>query len=344
MRINEDFLDDEQQEVLQQTSDVSVEETRDSDFYFMVELYPDKEEQGYKFMRRLLYALNVFGEIEIVSNAFEKNRAVIVIGFNIIKRFRRPAKCFDFLHRVICSVNRSGSLFGFAKESPKYAIRNSINDLVLFFTNDTLMLSDGFERAYDWLRCVIRDLMGSDYPEKFISRDILLQSGEMDVITDNICKNYSFSKNASEIKLDELEGHLLDIDMLEHLGKKATSYIIAVSDRQITGVHFSGSNAMQASEDYRKVLMRDLYEPKVMSPSFICSGKGSPQQRNYTFVCYIGSVNSRLERKSATHVFLVLKSLYVSTLEMNPAALDNFIKAMKYILYGDLSDEVIKKI
>ena len=221
MRINEDFLDDEQQEI-QQTSDVSADETRNSDFYFIVELYPDKEEQGNNFMSRLLYVLNVFREIEIVSNEFAKSCAVIIIGFNIKPGFRRPARCFEFLHRTICSVRCPGSMFGFAKESPKYAIRNNINDLALFFTNDTNMLSDGLGRAYEWIRYVMYDLMGSDYPARFISRDILLQSGEMNIITDNICQNYSYSEKASGSKLNELDGHLLDIDMLEHLGKKAT--------------------------------------------------------------------------------------------------------------------------
>ena len=119
---------------------------------------------------------------------------------------------------------------------------------------------------------------------------------------------------------------------------------MAVSDGQIASVHFRGSNAMQASEDYRKELMMDIYKPKVIAPSLIVSGTGSPQQRKYSFVCYVGSVDTKFEKKSATHVFLVLESLYVSKSEKNPAARDNFINAMRYILYNDLSVDVIKKI
>jgi hypothetical protein len=133
MRINEDFLDDEQQ-VIQQTTDVSAEENRSAEFYFLLELYPDKESIGNKVLKRALYVMNVFRGIEVVESRFEPSCCVGLIGFNTNPRFTRPKRCFEFLHRVICSVQRSVAIFGFAVESPKNAIRNSISALVPFFT------------------------------------------------------------------------------------------------------------------------------------------------------------------------------------------------------------------
>ena len=209
------------------------------------------------------------------------------------------------------------------------------------------MLSDGFERAYWWIKNVMCDLMGEVWPARMIGKEILLDSGEMKLLSDNICQSYSYSnEKVYGSKLDELESHLLDLDILDRLAeRKDISYhIIAVSDREIPMVHFRGNNAMAASEDYRKELIRDIYKPNVMAPAFLCSGTGSPQQRKYTFVCYIGSVSTKFEKRSGTHVFLVLESTYVSHSEKNPDRRDRFIKAMRYMLQGELDAEVVRKI
>jgi len=355
MRINEDFLDDEQQRNEMTVDDVQID-APSGDYIIFVTLAPDDDEARVRrFEHRLTSVMKHFKEVSICESIAESSCNVVKVTFDA--KFMRPKRAYIFLKRIIDSLFPILNIF----QSSSYMIevRDDINRIApknMIFSLHKMLSGNGAEiadvlrdeqqRCYDWMSFSMQRIL-PEFPLNFITREIIKETILVNLMSSELTSANSYSDARTGTKLKTLEGLPLDLDIRHSkwIYDRAAVKIFYVEDRDVTeAARFWKGFREDNDGDYEKRLLQNIHSPKAQFIDFLASDHGSPQQRQYTFSCYLGTVMPSSISDTSIHVFLNVKTRWQDRSKKDPHAQDDFIKVLNVLLMNKLDDEAIKLI
>lgn len=315
----------------------------------------DNEERVRRFEHRLTTVMSHFKEVTVCESIAEPSCNVVKVTFDA--RFIRPRRAYMFLKRIIDALNpilnvfqQSSYIIELRIDHERQAPKNALFSLHKMMSGNGAEIADILrneqQRCYDWIVFAMRYLL-PEFPLNFITREIIKETILVNLMTNELTSANSYSDAQTGSKLKTLEGLPIDLDIrhTKWMYDRASVKIFYAEDRDVTeAARFWKGFREDEDGEYEKRLLQNIHNPTIQYIDFIASDHGSPQQRQYTLSCYLGTVLPRPNADTSIHVFLNVKTRWQDRSKKDPHAQDDFIKVLNVLLMNRLDDEAIKLI